>query len=620
MAKKKRLASEQLHLEGQSGDNGVRKQRKSSRGVLIDNFILSAMDQKYTSCLEPGMDSELLEKGAIDSFEFQGTVVGQLTQPIYELIKNDALTLETLENNRKWKKESAEVEYSYLTRRYYSEDKKVVRDRRRSNKVVCEPACMFHLIMCCHVLNHHMTGYSVHRNLAQTYANVTRDFIVTAVRYCTKCKPNQEIRPFKRVRHKNVFWGLLPLERVHIEIFKPFEGLKIENKFSAVLYCRDYYSRYVWMLPLKNRKRKHLISALSAFLLNLARVPMYLETTTIDRDDLFDICGQIAERYKLRIGLGVKNSQRFHKTGIRDMQQLLHNHKEECLQSWNMCLLHGPFHINQRANISSDGIPVDLQYSNIPDCGKKFKRKREELINELPPSNVVELCEGVLFLENENSDDKLAEDSDDSTDQVTEDQSQSREYQNSQVQDEQEELLLKKKEEERRMRPGRKQNGRPTNGQVSNDTGFSSSHLMEKNDTSTFEESNRPSYLPNDEHKENKHSENQRDNRDELADENDKAKQVKNRGRKRSIVAEDFIDGSDELISYASEAKSAKPDDKTPTQGRQSAVSNGSSKSSDPSTPHRESGSSGSLPQKKKRKLLSKKLQRISPAEASMEL
>lgn len=615
MAKKIRQTSEQSASDGESEEEREPKSVKSSRGRLRDDFILPPMDEKYTSCLEPGMDMELLEKGAIDSFQFQGTVAGQLTQPIYDLIKKDALTPDTLENNRKWKKESAEVEYSYLTRRYYAEDKKVVRDRRRSNKIVCEPACMFDLIMCSHVLNNHMTGYSVHRNLIQTYANVTRDFVMTAVRYCTKCKPNQDIKPFKKKRHKNVFWELLPLERVHVEIFQPFGGTKIANRFSSVLYCRDYYSRYVWLIPLKNNKRKHLITALSGFLFNLARIPMYLETTTIDRDDLFDMCGQIAEHHKIKVGLGIRNSQRFHKIGIRDMQQLLQDHREECLDDWNMCLFHGPFHVNQRANISSDGIPADLLYSSLPDCSKKFRKKRDEIISDLPATNVVQIGDGVLFLEIENAGEKLLEESDDFTDHV--DGKQSQDGQNWTTKRRQKE---EKKEgiKEGTTANRRRQDKIKVNNQGRNKASDSTPRGIKENETPTV-----------------RRDKNARQNR-ERDRSNHCAKEEKTIGRtahknieienaeiyqaQRNAIGTAVINDSDEITRKALEIKTTEPDGSQSKDCEDAIATDSSPKMPVSSASFYDGTERAPRPRRKKRKLLSKKLQTTTAAETSMEL
>ncbi|GCE99969.1 hypothetical protein ZYGM_002662 [Zygosaccharomyces mellis] len=401
MSKRKPLTQQKLATEEEVEIEEDPKRKKVNKNSQSGEFIIPPMNQKYVSCLQLGMNLNLLEQGAEESLQFQGTVAGQLTQQIYELIRSDTLSTTNLERCHKWKGESSEIEYYYLRSRYFvSEKNGMVCDRKRDDRIVCEPASMFHLVMCSHLQNNHITSYNIHRNLVKTYANITRDYIVTAISYCSKCNPDLKTKPFQKKRHKNVYWQLLPLERIHIEVFEPFEGEKIQGRFSHLLYCRDYFSRYVWILPLQNDKRKHLLRAMSTFLLGLPRIPIFLESTTIDREHLFDLCGQIAEHYCLKLGLGVKNSQRFHNNGIKDMKELLGSHKDECLQDWNLCLKYGPFHINQNINLSSDGRPGDLLFTSVPDCNRKFVKKRDEVIFDTPSKDVVNLKEGVLFLEN----------------------------------------------------------------------------------------------------------------------------------------------------------------------------------------------------------------------------
>lgn len=411
MSKRKPLnRQQQLANEDRIENEEEPKRKKANKNNRNAEFIVPPMDQRYESCTQPGIDLKLLEQGAEESLRFQGTVAGQLTQQIYELIRSDTLSASNLERCHKWKGESSEIEYYYLRSRYFvSEENGMVCDRKRDNRIVCEPASMFHLVMCSHLQNNHVTSYNIHRNLVKSYANITRDYIVTAISYCSQCNPDLNARPFQKKRHKNVYWELLPLERVHIEVFEPFDGEKIQGRFSHLLYCRDYFSRYVWVTPLQNDKRKHLIRAISSFLLSLPRIPIFLESTTVDRDHLFDLCGQIAGQYSLKLGLGVKNSQRFHNTGIKDIKELFASHKDECLEDWNLCLKYGPFHINQNINVSSDGRPGDLLFTSVPDCNRKFMKKRNEVVADTPSKDVVNLGEGVLFLENNKDEHKDAE-------------------------------------------------------------------------------------------------------------------------------------------------------------------------------------------------------------------
>lgn len=368
------------------------------------HFIAPLMGESYKEYANSYMDMELLERGERDVLKFQESINGQVLHPIYELIRTNTLTPETLASNSdKWDKDSAESKYMFLMRRYYTLDG-VVRDRRKGDKIVCEPLCIFDLIMCAHLMNDHLTYKPIYTCLNKIYSNITRDFVQMAVRYCSSCNPDGHLRPLEKYRHKNIFKGLLPLERVHIEVFDIFDGELLSGRYSHVLYCRDYNTRFVWMAPLKNTKFKHLVSTVGTMLLDMIKVPIFLESSTLDKQDLFDICEQLCGKYNMRIGLGTNNSSQFHINGIKRMKKLLNERKSDCVADWNMCLRYGPHHLNRHHNTLAVGIPNDLLYNSDQTNRKHFKLKQEKIIDELPARNVVHVNRGLIYLENEESD------------------------------------------------------------------------------------------------------------------------------------------------------------------------------------------------------------------------
>lgn len=598
MTKRKPLTQQKLASEEENEVEGESRRRKASKNSRNEEFIVPPMNQKFVSCLQLGMNLNLLEKGADSSLQFQGTVAGQLTQQIYELIRSQELSVSNLERCHKWKGESSEIEYLYLCSRYFvSEKDNMVCDRKREDRIVCEPASMFHLVMCSHLLNNHVTSYNIHRNLVKTYANITRDYIVTAISYCSKCNPELKAKPFQKKRHKNVYWKLLPLERVHVEIFEPFDGEKIQGRFSHVFYCRDYFSRYVWILPLQNDKRKHIIRALSTFLLSLPRIPIFLESTTITREFLFDLCGQIAQSYSLKLGLGVKNSQRFHNTGIKDIKELLAPHKDECLEDWNSCLKYGPFHINQNINVSSDGRPGDLLFTSVPDCNRKFVKKRNEVVLDTPSQYVVNLGEGTLFLENSTEENKGSGANDEDTNLNIQDQEN----------DQDSDQVEKEKSDEKSG----------LHGKLGLDANFPSNELAQQGENEA--ENDGPNkeldvdHLSDEQILESieKNVENSPSEPKGSVSQAEKTtismdSHVNIVPRSRIMTADDYIYDSDELANYDLEVEQARQEENRKFKGK-----------NDISKPKsRES----SLKTKKKRKLFGKKLQPSASMDESIEL
>ncbi|CCF56849.1 hypothetical protein KAFR_0B05540 [Kazachstania africana CBS 2517] len=368
--------------------------------VIKESYIVPRMGESYTSYTDSFMNLELLKRGEREVFKFQQSINGHLTEETYDLIRTDSLTPETLAStNPKWTKITAEPRYLFLKRRYYRDNNGLIHDHLRKDKIVCEPVYVFDMIMGCHLMNNHGFVKKIHHSLSTFYSNITRDLCLKALKFCSVCNPEQKIGKLEKFKHRNIYNELMPLERVHIEIFEPFPNEKIEKKYSHILYCRDYHSRYIWMLPLKNTKFKHLVPTMASLFLSFIRQPIFIETASLDWQDMFDICEKIAFEYDLQIGLGTSKPNTFHAAGIRQMKAKLEAHREECLLSWNLCLKYGSYDHNIRHNDRAGGVPGDLLSSQIQECSLKFKEKIIQILENAVSESVLRVDNGLIFLE-----------------------------------------------------------------------------------------------------------------------------------------------------------------------------------------------------------------------------
>ncbi|SCU87260.1 LAFA_0E05666g1_1 [Lachancea sp. 'fantastica'] len=352
------------------------------------------------------LDESVLSRGRLDFVKYLESVKGQLTQEQFELVRSCALDQNNLmATSDKLHAKNIETKFLLLKRRFFLDKDNVVRDHKNSDNIVCEPDMIFNLVMCGHVKNGHMHWRRLHRNLKTYYANVTRDFTQLCVRYCSKCNATKRIPPQQKYRHYNIYNGLLPLERVHVEIVSPLPT-PIEGTYSHILYCRDYHSRFVWMLPLKTDNVEDLTGAFSTFLLSLPRIPMFIETASMDRRLLFEICEKIACDYSLTLGLGMSPSRTFQRNGITRLRHQLKSNSSHCIASWPMCLKSGATDHNLTYNNRVQAIPGNLLHSTVSDYVRQFEQKREKLIEKLAATNVVVLRkagrrQGLLYLEDE---------------------------------------------------------------------------------------------------------------------------------------------------------------------------------------------------------------------------
>ncbi|SCV04368.1 LAMI_0H15566g1_1 [Lachancea mirantina] len=376
---------------------------RENSNIGNDEFKRVKIGEPFTRYAS-GLNQELLERGRLDFFKYRDSVKGQLSQIQFELIQSNALTIDTLMSTTDTlHPKNAETKYLLLKRRFYVDSEGNVRDHKRRDSLLCDPDLIYDLIICSHLKNDHLSWRKLHHYMRHDFANITRAFVQMCTRYCSGCNPQEFVKPFTKFRHNNIYKGLMPLERVQVEILTPFER-PIQNKFPQLLFCRDYYSRFIWLLPLKDQSK--LTSVLATYLLSLPRMPMFLETVTIDRLVLFETCQEIARLYELFIGLGSCKFSTFQRNGINRLTVLLQNNQDACIKDWNMCLKKAASD-NTAYNPRILGIPSDVFHEAIPDYGKEFEYKRETVIDELFAKNVAVFerdrrrC-GMLYLESDN--------------------------------------------------------------------------------------------------------------------------------------------------------------------------------------------------------------------------
>lgn len=377
--------------------------RESSKDRLL---ILPSVGESYTEYVDSYLNLELLERGERETPIFLESLTRQLTQKIYELIKTKSLTADTLQQiSDKYDGVVAENKLLFLQRQYYVDDEGNVRDGRNNDKIYCEPKHVYDMVMATHLMNKHLRGKTLHSFLFSHFANISHAIIDWVQQFCSKCNKKGKIKPLKEYKRPDMYDKLLPMERIHIEVFEPFNGEAIEGKYSYVLLCRDYRSSFMWLLPLKSTKFKHLIPVVSSLFLTFARVPIFVTSSTLDKDDLYDICEEIASKYGLRIGLGLKSSARFHTGGILCIQYALKSYKKECLADWGKCLRYGPYRFNRRRNKRTKRKPVQVLLSEVPGHNAKFETKRERVIENTYSRNMFKMAggKGLIYLEDVNT-------------------------------------------------------------------------------------------------------------------------------------------------------------------------------------------------------------------------
>ena len=369
--------------------------------------LIPLVGERYTKFVDEDVDKEFLQRGEIEVIKYCQSINGRMTQDVFELFINENVTNETVKQLYPYENNGdVSRKVMYLHRRYYKDENGLIRDQLKKNKVIFNPIYTFDMIMGCHLLNSHAPASHVFEGLWEFYANVSRDIVDKTIQFCTKCNPEKTLTPLVRVKSFNVYNGLLPLERVNFEIFEPYPGELIEGKYSHVLYCRDYYSRFLWMMPLKSTKFKRVVSKVTEMLLLLPRLPIFIESTSLNWQDMFDIFETIAEKYSLNIGLGTgQKHELFHVGSLNHVTQKFLKYKKEGIKDWNMLLLKCCTRRNYLYDVQIRGVPSDLLSCDVSNLKQKFRVKRSNYMYKATGPNMVKVGKGCIYLEVEDEDD-----------------------------------------------------------------------------------------------------------------------------------------------------------------------------------------------------------------------
>lgn len=388
-------------LEGNLNLDPARPRLKSQQKGRHEPVLIPLVGERYTKYMGDDVDKEFLQRGEREVVKYCQSINGRMTQDMFELFVNENVTKETIQQLYPYDNNGdLSRKVMYLHRRYYKDENGLIRDQLKDNRVIFNPIYTFDMIMGCHLLNSHPAARHVHQGLWEFYANVSRDLVEKTVQFCTKCNPEKKLTSLVKVRSFNVHNGLLPLERVHFEIFEPYPGELIEGKYSHVLYCRDYYSRFLWMMPLKSTKFKRIVPKVAEMLLLLPRLPIFIESTSLNWQDMFDVFETIAKKYSLDIGLGTgQKHELFHVGSLNHTRQRFLKHKKEGIKDWNMLLLKCCNRRNYLYDIQIRGVPANFLSCNIPNLKQKFRVKRSNYMYKATGSNIVKVGKGCIYLE-----------------------------------------------------------------------------------------------------------------------------------------------------------------------------------------------------------------------------
>lgn len=383
------------------GKGGKKSRLISTHEGRFPSLQIPLVGERYTMYTKGDVDMEFMALGDREINNYCQTVNGRMTSEMYELFMNENVNYTTVQelypsdNNG-----DVSRKVMYLHRRYYKDEHNLIHDQLRGDTVVFNPIFTYDMIMGCHLMNGHAGSRNVHHAIAEFYGCASRQLVDKTLQYCSKCNPERTMMPLSMRKAVNIYKQLMPLERVHFEIFEPYPGEKIEGKYSHVLFCRDYYSRFLWMAPLKNTKFKKIVPAVASLLLSLPRIPIFIESSTLNWQDMFDIFEEIAGKYSLTIGLGTDTKSRiFHVGGIAPTRRRFLENKAECIKDWNMCLSKCCTRKNYLFDMKCKGVPSNLLSSNIPNLKRKFKLKREDYLFTATSQCIVDVGKGRIYLE-----------------------------------------------------------------------------------------------------------------------------------------------------------------------------------------------------------------------------
>ena len=368
----------------------------TSRGRLK----IPSYGMKYVRLANGEANPELLRQGERDVIKYQAGIQGHLNEELYELVRTKTLSVATLnEVFPKSSRSTNEHRLLYLNDRYRVSDAGIIHDNRRGNRVVCEPVHIYDIIMSTHLMNNHATKQKVFESMTDFYSNITRRAAEFAVQHCSVCTPEMVIDPPTPKIIVDHYKNLFSYERIQVEIMEPFPGKKIEGKYTHIFFAKDYHSRFTWAIPLKNVRFKRLVQVLAKFLLELPRQAMFLETVTLEWQDMFDICEQVTKDYHFSIGLGTQKNLHFLSSGIAAFRKRLGLREAECITDWNMCIKYGVTIPNRATRYELKGSSSTLLVSELPGTPLKYAQKHLDLLKEMSAKHILQVGKNTLYLE-----------------------------------------------------------------------------------------------------------------------------------------------------------------------------------------------------------------------------
>lgn len=374
----------------------------NSRRAVYHRQVLPLVGERYTKFVDDSLDLQLLERGEREVLAYAQTVNGKLTHTLYQHILNDEFNKETLRKEMPPDTPNSTItrKITIMSYRFFKDEHGLVRDHVKQNKVVFDPIFTFDMIMGCHLLNGHSSEKDVQQGLWEFYSNASITVVQRTLQFCNVCNPDKTLLPMIQERKFYTYRHLMAVERVHFEIFEPYKGELIEGKYSHVLFCRDYYSRYIWMIPLKSTKFKRIVPKVAELLFSLPRIPIFVESATLNWQDMFDIFETIARKYSLQIGLGTSEKHKqFHLGGAHAVKRRFLKAKEEGINSWAYL----QYKCCQRFNLSAGSVvsdpPSDLLSHSVPNLKNKFRTKRSEYIHQSVGPRILNIGEGQIYLE-----------------------------------------------------------------------------------------------------------------------------------------------------------------------------------------------------------------------------
>ncbi|KAL6945335.1 hypothetical protein ACO0QE_002785 [Hanseniaspora vineae] len=437
----KRKAAETENFEAAKQDdraNSANKKQQSNTFAFprlpLSNMPNSETEDEFLDklhstelALEAGIDMTAVRDGHDDILKNFESGHGNLTQAQYDLVIQDNLSEQTLleHSGGKVTKRNKGIRMTVVSSRYKrikvpdgNEGKFAVFDVKR-NKEFLPPKLIFDAVLQTHLMNMHLTADKIYSGLQDKYANVVRDCCRRGVQFCSHCNKELDIKPFQRLRriHITKKTGLLPLERVQMDLFKPFSKKEfgnriIEDKYPYILYLKDFCSRYIWVYPLENVTVGDILPIFKQFLMSTAvNVPIYLESCTISSEMMKNLIEYVCSEYGLKLGSGLGRTATFQKSGIRTIKKYLKQRADECLNDWGRVLQLIHEYNNEYNSVIMD-IPRRLLRVDF-ERNKEFETKKTSVLEALPASSFKRYYgkSGFFYVEPEDSKFSFDEDS-----------------------------------------------------------------------------------------------------------------------------------------------------------------------------------------------------------------